>query len=70
MLRKLEKLSPLDDTDRAAIKALPFTIVSARANQFAVREGDRATQCAILLSGYACRHKTTSEGGRQTDGAG
>lgn len=65
VLRKLDALARLDDADRAAIRALPFAVASARANQFLVREGEPATQCCVLLSGYACRHKTTSEGGRQ-----
>jgi CRP-like cAMP-binding protein len=30
-----------------------------------VREGDRPERCAVLLSGYAFRHKLTGEGHRQ-----
>ena len=65
LVRKLERLTALTDGDRRAIASLPFTIVRGRASHYIVRERDRVTQCAILLTGYACRHKTTSEGGRQ-----
>ncbi len=65
VIRKLERLSTLTEADRSAIGALPFTLGRGRASHYLVRERDRVTSCTILLSGYACRHKTTSEGGRQ-----
>ena len=65
LIRKLERLTALTDADREAIGALPFTMMRGRASHYLVRERDKVTQCAILISGYACRHKTTSEGGRQ-----
>lgn len=65
IIGKLEKLARLDAADRAAIKALPVALRSASANQYLVREGDDAGECRMLLSGYACRHKMTSDGGRQ-----
>lgn len=65
IIGKLEKLARLDDADRAAIASLPFTIRSAPAGHYLVREGDHTTECCLLLGGYACRHKVTSDGGRQ-----
>ena len=65
VIRKLDRLARLDQADRDAIRALPFQIKSASANHYLVREGDVAAECCILLKGYACRHKTTSSGGRQ-----
>lgn len=65
VIRKLERLGTLTDADRRAIGSLPFTLTGGRASHYVVRERDRVTSCSILLSGYACRHKTTSEGGRQ-----
>jgi CRP-like cAMP-binding protein len=38
---------------------------TAPPNHNLVREGDTTTDCCVLLSGYACRYKTTSSGGRQ-----
>ena len=65
LIRKLERLTALTDGDRDAIAALPFTVSRGRASHYLVRERDKVSQCAVLLTGYACRHKTTSEGGRQ-----
>jgi CRP-like cAMP-binding protein len=65
VIRKLDRLSPLDEADRVAVAGLPFTITRGRSSHYIVRERDRVSNCAILLSGYACRHKTTSDGGRQ-----
>ena len=39
--------------------------MSLQRHHLIVREGDIAENCCILLSGYACRHKTTRAGGRQ-----
>lgn len=63
--RKLSLLSPLDPDDRAAIERLPFTVESVPQHRYLVREGEEATRCCLLVEGYACRHKTTSRGGRQ-----
>ena len=65
VIGKLERLGPLHQADRDAIRALPFNMKTAPPNQFLVREGDLATDCCVLLKGYACRHKATSSGGRQ-----
>jgi CRP-like cAMP-binding protein len=63
--RKLSLLTPLDPDDRAAIGHLPFSVESVPQNRYLVREGDEASQCCLLVEGYACRHKTTRRGGRQ-----
>jgi CRP-like cAMP-binding protein len=65
LIRKLDRLAELDDADRDAIRALPFKLKSAPAHHYLVREGDIASECCVLLKGYACRHKTTSSGNRQ-----
>lgn len=65
LIRKLERLRPLDPADRAALLSLPFRITRAGNNAFLVREGSAPTECCVLLEGYACRHKTTSDGSRQ-----
>jgi CRP-like cAMP-binding protein len=65
VIRKLERLAPLDQEDREAIRSLPFEVETARAHHYVVREGDVATRCCILLKGYACRHKVTRSGSRQ-----
>lgn len=65
VIRKLERLATLSDEDRQAIGTLPFETRHAGAGTYLVREGERATSCCLLLTGYVCRHKTTSRGDRQ-----
>ena len=65
LLRKLSRLATLSEADRQAVRALPLMPKAARAGQMIMRDGERPTQCSVLIEGYACRHKTTSGGGRQ-----
>ena len=65
MVRRLELRVPLDDEDRAAIRALPFTLKAMEPAAYLVREGEPPELCMMLLSGFAYRHKVTGEGERQ-----
>ena len=65
LVRKLEAHLPLTDSDRGEILALPHNIRRLEAQSYTMREGDRPDKCAVLLSGYAFRHKLTGEGARQ-----
>jgi CRP-like cAMP-binding protein len=65
IIRRLETRGPLDEEDREAIRALPFVYRTLEASTYLVREGDPPVQCALLLSGFAYRHKVTGTGGRQ-----
>lgn len=64
-IRKLERMAPLEEPDRQAIRSLPFETANAGAGSFLAREGDTAEQCCVILTGYVCWSKTTSEGARQ-----
>lgn len=68
MVRKLEIRTPLTGADKAALLALPFTPRTLNAHSYTVREGDPPLGCAVLLSGYAVRHKLTADGARQIVG--
>ena len=65
LIRKPGRLVELTDHDKALLAALPFTLREAGANQYLVREGSPTTECCVLASGYACRHKVAANGGRQ-----
>ncbi|HEU0042989.1 Crp/Fnr family transcriptional regulator [Sphingomonas sp.] len=65
MTRKLERLGTLNEQDRSALRDLPLTARRTAAGQHLLREGEDSTTCYVLLSGYACRYKTTSAGARQ-----
>lgn len=65
LIRKLEISRPLGKEDREAIRALPFTLKTVEPQTYLTREGDAPTGCAVLLSGFAYRHKLTGDGDRQ-----
>lgn len=65
MVRKLSLWGPLTDADRERILALPFQRRHLDAGQYLVWDGDRPQNTCLLLSGYAYRHKTAGNGGRQ-----
>ena len=65
LLRRLAAHSPLDDDDRQAILALPWSLKTIEPHGYIVREGDAPTVCGVLVSGVAFRQKLTGEGGRQ-----
>ncbi|MBV9930184.1 MAG: Crp/Fnr family transcriptional regulator [Alphaproteobacteria bacterium] len=64
-LRRLESRVKLGEAARAAVLGLPAVRRKLEAQAYLVREGDAPSQCAVLLSGYAIRHKMTGDGGRQ-----
>jgi CRP-like cAMP-binding protein len=65
MLRKLQLWNPLSEADQAAVLALPFIERELSAGQYVVWDGDRPQNACLLLSGFAFRHKTAGNGGRQ-----
>ena len=65
LVRKLDRLGALTPADQDLLQALPVTIREAAAGQYLVREGAPTTECCVLVTGYACRHKVAADGGRQ-----
>jgi CRP-like cAMP-binding protein len=65
MVRKLSLWQPLSDEDRAMVLELPYHRRSLTAAQYLVWDGDRPQNACLLLSGFACRHKSAGNGGRQ-----
>jgi CRP-like cAMP-binding protein len=65
LVRKLETHQIIAEADRQALLALPFRLRSVEAQTYLLREGDRPDRCAVLLTGYAFRHKLTGDGARQ-----
>jgi len=64
-IRKLRASTDLDEGDIAAIQALPVRIKELPANTAIVQEGDRPSQCCLMIKGFAVRSKTTDRGKRQ-----
>jgi len=65
MIRKLESIFSLDESERTALLNLPLQVTMLKADQDIVREGDRPTRSCALLEGFACTFKMTAEGKRQ-----
>lgn len=65
VVKRLETRGPLGDGDRQAIRALPFTYKTLEPAAYIVREGEPPAVCALLLNGFAYRHKVTGDGRRQ-----
>ena len=65
MVRKFSRRIALDDSDRQALLNLPFHKKIVEAGRYLVREGSPTDESALLLSGFAFRHKLTADGDRQ-----
>ena len=65
LIRKLESIFTLDESERAALLNLPLQIATLRGDQDIVRERDRPSRSCALLEGFACTFKVTAEGKRQ-----
>ncbi|MGF7151979.1 CRP-like cAMP-binding protein [Sphingomonas zeicaulis] len=55
----------LSDHERDALLSLPFTLTSVEKGEYISVEDEPARRCAIVISGFLARHKTTSRGARQ-----
>ncbi len=65
LVEKLESIADLTPDERQAVHALPLRIQEVRADLDVVREGDRPSQCFLVLDGFTCRYKFTARGKRQ-----
>lgn len=65
VLIRLSKVHALSPDDLEALNALPFTIRDYPADQDILREGERATQCFVVLDGLTCRYRVVNDGRRQ-----
>jgi len=65
LIRKLESIARLSDEERYAILSLPVRTRVLEPRQDIVRDGDKPSQCCLLLDGWACRYKLLSQGRRQ-----
>src|SRR5688572_19316458 len=63
--RKLAHLYPLTTDEQAALNSGFSRIIFFKADQDIVLEGDRPTECNVLLEGWAIRYKLLEDGKRQ-----
>ena len=62
---KLESITDLTEAEQKALLSLPMQVQDIPADQNILREGDRPTQCCLMLEGFAARFKFTEKGKRQ-----
>ena len=65
LIRKLRSISPLSEDERHCLLTLPLSTKGFAADQDIVREGDRPSECCLVIEGFTCRYKFTDEGKRQ-----
>lgn len=65
MVHKFARRTALDESDRRALLQLQFHTRVVEAGRYLVREGSPTEESALLLSGFAFRHKLTADGERQ-----
>ncbi|WP_110668884.1 Crp/Fnr family transcriptional regulator [Salinicola halophilus] len=65
MIRRLKSIYTLSPEEAQAIEGLPVQVVSLESGQDIVRMGERPSQCCIVIDGFSCVYKLTSDGSRQ-----
>ncbi|GJE41519.1 Crp/Fnr family transcriptional regulator [Methylobacterium soli] len=65
LIRKLESIATLTDEERQAILSLPSKTRVLAPGQDIARDGDKPSQCCLILDGWACRYKVLNKGRRQ-----
>jgi CRP-like cAMP-binding protein len=65
LIRRLGSIATLSRQEKDALLHLPLTIRELGSDQDIVREGDRPSECCVVLSGMAFRYKMTEGGKRQ-----
>ena len=65
LLRRLDAVTGLDEADIAAIRALPIIVRPWEAGRAIVSDGDRPTECCLVIEGFCVRSKTIMNGQRQ-----
>ncbi len=62
LMRKLRSISPLSKDEKHCLLTLPLAVKSVGPDQDIVREGDRPSECCLVVQGLTCRYKLTNDG--------
>jgi CRP-like cAMP-binding protein len=65
LVRKLQSIFSLTTEESQALAELPMHVRDLREDQDIVREGDRPSQCCLLIEGFAYRYQALGDGRRQ-----
>jgi CRP-like cAMP-binding protein len=65
LIRRLRTYAGISDEDIETIRELPIAMRDFPASREVVRDGQRATDCCLIIEGFCIRSKTLSDGKRQ-----
>lgn len=65
LFRRLQTTTGAGRDDLLAFGALPYALRNFRENQPILREGDRTSECCLVVDGFCVRSKTIADGRRQ-----
>lgn len=65
LIEKLKTIVALTDDEKAALRTLPVRVRDFGEDEDIIRQGDRPTECCLILRGLACRYKVVHGGRRQ-----
>ena len=57
LIKRLQAVVGLSEDDRTKLANMPHTVKEFTDGEYIVREGDRASRCAIVMSGFVFRQK-------------
>jgi CRP-like cAMP-binding protein len=65
LIAQFESIAVLNAEEKAALASLPLRVRAIGENRDIVRQGDRPTECCLILEGLVCRYKMVNGGRRQ-----
>jgi CRP-like cAMP-binding protein len=65
LIMKLESIAELEPQDVGTLAALPLRVTDFPARHDIIQEGEKPSECCLLLAGWACRYKVIEDGKRQ-----
>lgn len=65
LFQRLETTAGAGSEDLLALKALPYSLRQFRANQTISSDGNRPSECCLIVDGFCVRSKTIADGRRQ-----
>lgn len=65
LLAGLRSIGAVSSSDEELLRGLPLRMQSVAAHQDVMREGERLSECCLILEGFFCRHTIVSGGQRQ-----